>query len=1026
MFLMKLKVVTGSTIYESTKNIFSGIDTKDKTTPYFVVVPDRFTLQAEKLLFETLNIKSTFNINIVGLSSLAGKVIKDCGLKELSQMEGTLIIQKIFLDNKDKFTYFKKFNSALCFEVYKTIEQIKSSNIKPEQIKINTRSENLNNKIEDVKFIYEQYEKQRLDRLDREDVIEVFAQKIEEKQLYKDSIFVFAGFDSFTSTNFGVISALCKNVKELWFAVNKPKSVSNAFVYEGDILGKLKVLAQSNSIPVEIISPIEEIEENRDYIMKNLFAREINSKDNNNYLFVASSNSKREEVLFVARAIKKAIFSGARFKDFAILCPNIEAYQDEINVCFKNFNITKHVDLSKKFSDTILARFVKKCFSLVKKNFAKEEILYFLSSPLLDIEDRAEKIAFVNEKNISGREKFDYFISSSNALFKDLLLLNDEDEYSAYAYFIQKALDEVLTNLEKHIEKEKEFGYIQESSFDEQSIEALKEVCETFKNIKEKVVLNDFISILLTALDNKKISALPSFCDQVFVGNSTDSFYSKTKTLFVLGANAGQLPQNSNDAGLLTDGEIEESCFNKILSPTIKMVNKRNRFKLFSSLSQATDRLVISYLNFNEEGQKQEKAYFVNSLMKIFNLESKHIIQTNDIQAESLENLLFFLGNKETAKNILGALEKNKNEFVGSVKEVLNYDEEKNHLKREYLSKDLAERAMFPKGYAKVTQIEKYYDCPFKHFVENSLKPSQKLYAEIKPNIYGTIMHSLLEDFVKKFAKTMGEIDDSKIKEFIEKNIDKYLDENIVDFLPDKDLFIKEIKENSFKLCKRAGYEITNSKFVPTYFEKRFDGENLNIAGRDVVGFVDRVDICDDMFRVIDYKTGKITSSILSSLYYGKKLQLFLYGTSLRKELGLDFSGAFYFDAKVSYAQNEKQILKGVYKPTEKVLYALDKRFENPELKKSDLVKMERTKDGFSKATLSQVKLNDLEEYAVAVSKKALNQIKEGNIKPCPSKESCEYCEYRGLCLLNKGEKERDYRNMEDYFKREEGENEQV
>jgi len=178
------------------------------------------------------------------------------------------------------------------------------------------------------------------------------------------------------------------------------------------------------------------------------------------------------------------------------------------------------------------------------------------------------------------------------------------------------------------------------------------------------------------------------------------------------------------------------------------------------------------------------------------------------------------------------------------------------------------------------------------------------------------------------------------------------------------------------------------------------------------------------MFRVVDYKTGRITSSILSSLYYGKKLQLFLYGTSLRKELGLDFSGAFYFDAKVSYTKNEKCILKGAYKPTEKVMFALDKRFENRNIKNSDIVKMERTKEGYSKATMSQVKLQDLEEYAVAVSEKALSQIKNGNITPCPSKESCEYCEYRGLCLLNKGERERSTKSAEEYFKKKEDENE--
>ncbi len=1023
---MKISVVTGATLYESVKNIFSGIDKNDKSTPYFVVVPDRFTLQAEKILFEVLEIKSTFNINIVGLSSLAGKVIKENGYQEISSMEGALLVQKIFLENKEKFTYFKKSNSALCNEVYKTIQQMKSSNIKPCDIKEHAKSDNLKNKIKDIKLIYEKYEELRAGRIDREDVIEIFAKKIEEDKLYSGSVFVFAGFDSFTATNFGVISSLTKSVKELRFAVCKTLSPSNAFIYEGDILNKLKQLAEANNVPIEIISPTFEIEKNRKTLISNLFAQDIKKERADGYAFVTNSNSKQEEVLFVAKSIKKAVYGGARFRDFAIVCPSIEDYIDEFEVCFDRFGITKYIDTSKKFSSTILARFIKKCFTLSRKGFLKEDILYLLSSPLIEIENKEEQIAFVNEKHISGREKFNYFISKLSPVFIEILNLKEEDSFENYSQSIEKIAEYVSLNLDKHIEKEKELGFIQEASFDGQSLSALKEVVEAFKSIKSVMSLNDFVSMLLTALDSKEISALPSFCDQVFIGNSTDSFYSNVKYLFVLGANAGRLPESSNDNGLLTDGEIEGSCFNKILSPTIKMVNKRNRFKLFSALCQASERLTISYLNFNEDGQKQEKAYFVNNVMSMFDISPKEVIQTSSLSPNSIDTLLLISGTRDEAKVQLQNLIKNKNEFAGSLRKVLEYDEEEFSFNREKLSKDLAEKLLFPKGYAKVTQIEKYYDCPFKEFVENGLNPSQKQFAEIKPNTYGTIMHSVLEDFIKDNAKKLGEVEDEQIKNFIENGIEKYLDEKVVEFLPDKELFLKEIKDNAFKLCKRAVYEGKNTKFVPTYFEKRFDGRNLRVGGRDVVGCVDRVDICDGAFRVVDYKTGKITSSLLSSLYYGKKLQLFLYGNSLKKQLGLDFSGAFYFDAKISYSKNEKTVLKGVFKPTEKNIFALDKRIESGEIKQSDLVKIEKTKEGFSKATLSQPNLNDLEEYALKITQKALSQMKDGNISACPSAESCKYCEYRGICLVDSGAKEKEMKSADSFFKKKETYDEQI
>ena len=1015
---MKIKVTTGSTIYSAAENIFREIDKGDKFTPYFVVVPDRYTLQAEKLLFSCLDLKATFNINIVGLSSLAAKVIKESGLEELSATEGVLLVQKIMLEQKANFTYFKKSNSILCEELYQTIEQMKSSKISPNQISFKSRSKNLSSKIKDIKLIYEKYEELRGEKLDSDDVIEVFAQKIVEKNLFKDAVFVFAGFDSFTSANYQVIASLTKTVKELRFATLSPLSENNAFIYENDIIQKLKSLALENGVDIEVTSPQENFSANKKQLVSNLFAREIDKGEKSDFLTVCQNSSLKEEVLFVAKSIKKAVVDGERFSSFAVVCPNIDEYERELDTCFKDFGITAYIDQTASFSSTPLARFVAKCFELHKKGFQKDDILFFLSSPLLEIENREEMIAFVNEKNICGREKFTFFVQKLSPVFDLILKLQDKDTYKKYSSIISQIGCLIKPNLDKMIEREGEMGFVKEQGLDSQAYSALEEIVSSFDRFDQNVSLLDFYQMLATALDSKNISTLPSFCDQVFVGDSTRSFFSKHKFLFVLGANAGKLPQSSNDNGLLTDSEIEGSCFNNILKPTIKMVNKRNRFKLFSLLSQAEERLIVSYLDFNEEDQKQEKAYFVSSLLEIFGQKSRDEIRPAAVIPKTLNSLLYLLGNENESKKQLPLLIKTKSEFAGSLRKVLNFSEEDFALNREILSSDLTEKLFFPKGHTKVTQIEKYYDCPFKQFVDNGLRPASKKFAQIKPNITGNIMHSLLETFVKEKVKSGEKWSDQHIRTFIDNNICDYLDEDIVDYLPDKELFLKEIKLNSFKLCKRALYEMENSRFVPTYFEKRFDGKELTLGGMSVVGFIDRVDIYNDKFRVIDYKTGRITSSILSSLYYGTKLQLFLYGNSLKKGLGLDFSGAFYFDAKVSYSKGEKTILKGVFDPKESVMFALDKRLEDADFKASDIVNVTKTKDGYASAVISQPKLVTLEEYAIDIAERAIKQMREGNIKPCPEESSCKFCDYRGICLFEKGEKVRTLPSAKDYFKK--------
>lgn len=1012
---MEIKVVTGSTIYESAKNIFECVDVKDVFTSYYIVVPDRFTLQAENLLFDTLKIRSTFNINVVGLSSLAGRVLINSGYEQLSSLDGVLLVQKIMLEEKDNLQYFQKSNPTLCSEIYKTIEQMKSSGIKWQDIKEKTCSKNLTKKICDLKLIYQKYEENKLGKLDSDDVIEIFAQEIEKKKLYEESIFIFAGFDSFTNINYGVISALTKSVKEIWFAVNKPLSQGNAFIYENDILNKLKEVSKQNGVSISVLSKEEKFEnKGKEQLIKSLFSRNIEPIENK-FAYVFSANSIKEEVEFVAKSIKYGVFNGNRFKDYAIICPNLENYKNEIEVCFNRFNLTYYLDESAKFSTTLLSRFILKCFEIVTKGFLKEDILYFLSSPLLNIENREDLIAFVNEKEISGKEKFKYYINQNLNFFDLILSIKDENSFSNYAEVIEKITNFVEENLLIYIEKEKKLGFIKEASFDEQSISIMKEISEALKNFNGEISLKDFCVILKTALDSKEVSALPSFCDQIFIGDASASYFSPVKQIFVLGANAGVLPQNSNDDGLLTDGEIEKSCFNNRLSPTIKMINKRNRFKLFSAISQAKERIVISYFAFGEDGQKQEKAFFVNNILTMF--KGLKVVNINSLSMNDEKSLCMLLGTKNDAKKQIKKLFVEKNKFSQSVMAVVDYNAEKYVLNREKLDEKIAEKLFFKNGSAKVTQIEKYYDCPFKQFVDNGLKLTVKNYVDVKPNIYGTIMHDFLEKFVKMLARHNFEISEKEIFDFVERELPQLIDEEILEYLPDKELFIKKLKHNAIALCKRTIYEIKNSDFLPDekLIEKKIDGNNLVFEDIKLVGKVDRVDVCKDMFRVIDYKTGKIASALLSSLYYGKKLQLFLYGSALKKELGLDFCGAFYFDAKVAYTKNEKTILKGVFKDSEKVILSLDKRLSDDEFKQSDIVDISKTTKGFSKT--STVNMNKLEDYALKITSLAIKQMKNGNITPCPNAESCTYCEYRGICLLSADKEVRALKNPKDFFK---------
>ena len=140
---MKLKAYIESTILGATKAMIGAIDNSDFNFNHIIVVPDRFSLQMEKLLLKTLPSQALFNVKVVGLSSLAVDILNQLGKKcdVLTNAECLLITQQAITAVKNQFLSFKKCGISFAHEAYKLIAQLKSSKIGVEDL--NTKAQGL-------------------------------------------------------------------------------------------------------------------------------------------------------------------------------------------------------------------------------------------------------------------------------------------------------------------------------------------------------------------------------------------------------------------------------------------------------------------------------------------------------------------------------------------------------------------------------------------------------------------------------------------------------------------------------------------------------------------------------------------------------------------------------------------------------------------------------------------------------------------------------------------------------------------
>ena len=191
----------------------------------------------------------------------------------------------------------------------------------------------------------------------------------------------------------------------------------------------------------------------------------------------------------------------------------------------------------------------------------------------------------------------------------------------------------------------------------------------------------------------------------------------------------------------------------------------------------------------------------------------KEIIATNNVFPKDLESLKFCLGNESEGKKILVKLKGFNNKYENNLKLYFSQDyKEKN---RSEISKQYAKELMLKNSTIKVTQMESFYDCPFKHFVSYALKPVIKQKAEIKKNQKGTIYHSLLEEFVSKYSERLSEVSTKEVENFIDLNLKKYIDESIIEFIDNRQVLEKELSLSAKTLCERVVYESKYSKYKP-------------------------------------------------------------------------------------------------------------------------------------------------------------------------------------------------------------------
>lgn len=1023
-----------------------------------VLVPEPKSIAVERELLDYSSNGAFSNIFVYSFVRLLSRIGEIEEKDLISRQTCVMMIRKIILDNINNLHCYQKTARAIGFaeKIYETIQQFKASSFTVQDVSLLAEKSSgaLKSKMTDIAFLFDEYEKALGDGFfDDCDRLRKLGEFAKSSEFIKNADVYVVGFDNVTSDMVEVLKQFAIHAKSITFScVYFNENRKDKYIQDNALFHKFLSISTALKYPYNPKFVKSSFLGDFWNIQNYLYSTENKVFESNGNVEIFELDNKTKEIDYLANKILSEVKSGRRFKDIAVIDGEFEKDIDLIAKVFEEYEIPYFITRSYDASGHFFVKFIKNSIEVFVSRFSSDKVLKWLSNPMLNIKNYAEFENFVKEFGINysafysevtkeqveddeKRNRINDVIKLIK-LFKNQFseIFSAENMVSVFVGGIKKLAE--FVNSEERLE---ELAKVERENNLEIEAEISSAVYEKFNKLNdniekflgEKIVsTTEFLQIYLSGFSEEEINLVPVSVDSVLIQKKSDGLY-KIKDLFIVGAVEGSFPMRMQDTGILQDNELDKvfEITDKKVDPTIKDINKKEKFSIFELLLLPTEKLFISYSN-RSYGATNKPARVIARLEKLFNIEPRKSYKNNGFITKKIAE-------KQFARHIGSYL-------VGGDNTLNELNKEYNQLKNifsphfsEYISnlsfgeKEFtiaeAKEIYFYNGKTSVSQLERYFACPYSFFARYGLKLKDNKDASLSSLDIGTIVHKFAELFTKEI-RSFDKLDDKTFEKRTREVLSQALKE--LGIVEKRNVaVIGFIYDEVVRLGKYLYFEQNNSSFKndSKLNEFEFSGKNavkLKIDDDTVIlieGKIDRIDKFGDYIRIIDYKTGE-TSSDLSAVYFGKKVQLVSYLSACEKLGQNKVAGLFYFPIHSDFVKIQQKV-KNNYKMQGFLLDNIDvvKYMDSTlslEKTESDFVplkiknndKVRQTGEfeisyGVSNAYLSEDEFNGLKNYTEDLCAGAVREILSGNIEPSPiakltEKESseCKFCKLNGFC----------------------------
>ena len=624
-----------------------------------------------------------------------------------------------------------------------------------------------------------------------------------------------------------------------------------------------------------------------------------------------------------ARLVALCRDGGCRFRDLAVLVPDVSEYAGAVRRIFRLHGIPFFMDRKESLAGNPVSVALLAVFDVLRGGWRHDDVFRLLKSGLLPVErevvDRLENHALAT--GLRGRRLWcerpigDESLETARRVLVEpltafrLLVRGPVPARHALEAYLALLLDWRLPQaVSTRARQMADEGRLEQAGHMRQIWQS---ACSLMDQMLElcgdgTLTLTELHGMLQTGLEGGSTGIIPPSLDEVFVGTPSRSQLSEVRHLFVLGAVEGWIPSAPGGQGLLTDHDRRTLLQCGVeLAPDTRSVSLERRDELDTVLAGPSEGLWLSRPVADGEGKALLPSSLLDDLRHLFpdlregwEDAGTEVWPAAVAQATTPGALLACLApllrEAEAGDALprgllaLAARDPEAAARIAALEDGLAWRN------RAALSPQWLRERYGTVLTGSISSMELYRRCPFSWFGRHAARLSERETAGLRDVGFGLLMHGVLDDVLAQVEAMGGwdALEPDALPPLVDQAVRKGVASGtgISPLHPGLSTwFAARLGKAALTAAERVFRQVRDGSFRPVGHELGFGGNGpfppYILALPDggamrLVGRLDRLDVHDApegrYVRVVDYKSGDRTLS-LADIANGLSMQLPAY-----------------------------------------------------------------------------------------------------------------------------------------------------